>query len=100
MRSRCSIKSLPRSTFTFRNLSVTRLPIAFFNRDSPRGPTGYFCVTENSMTKSSLDEKLALIHEHWRPMVVAQLNGQELKLVKLAGVFRGIGTNLRTNCFW
>jgi len=39
------------------------------------------------MTKSSLDEKFALIHEHWRPKVVAQLNGQELKLVKLAGVF-------------
>ncbi len=44
-------------------------------------------MTENSMTKSSLDEKFALIHEHWRPKVVAQLNGQELKLVKLAGVF-------------
>ena len=34
------------------------------------------------MTKASLDEKFALIHEHWRPKVVAQLNGQELKLVK------------------
>ena len=39
------------------------------------------------MTKASLDEKFALIHEHWRPKVVAQLNGQELKLVKLSGVF-------------
>jgi len=39
------------------------------------------------MTKASLDEKFALIHEHWRPKVVAQLNGQELKLVKFAGVF-------------
>jgi mannose-6-phosphate isomerase-like protein (cupin superfamily) len=37
--------------------------------------------------KASLTEKFALIHEHWRPKVVAQLNGQELKLVKLAGVF-------------
>ena len=37
--------------------------------------------------KGSLDEKFALIHEHWRPKVVAQLNGQELKLVKFAGVF-------------
>ena len=44
-------------------------------------------MTENSMTKASLDEKFALIHEHWRPKVVAQLNGQELKLVKFAGVF-------------
>ena len=28
-----------------------------------------------------------MIHEHWRPKVVAQLNGQELKLVKFKGVF-------------
>jgi mannose-6-phosphate isomerase-like protein (cupin superfamily) len=39
------------------------------------------------MNKTSLAEKFALIHEHWRPKVVAQLNGQELKLVKFAGVF-------------
>lgn len=39
------------------------------------------------MIKASLPEKFALIHEHWRPKVVAELNGQELKLVKFAGVF-------------
>ncbi len=39
------------------------------------------------MNKVSLTEKFALIHEHWRPKVVAELNGQELKLVKFAGVF-------------
>jgi mannose-6-phosphate isomerase-like protein (cupin superfamily) len=39
------------------------------------------------MTKASLSGKFALIHEHWRPKVVAQLNGQELKLVKFSGVF-------------
>jgi mannose-6-phosphate isomerase-like protein (cupin superfamily) len=37
--------------------------------------------------KASLAEKFALIQEHWRPKVVAELNGQELKLVKFAGVF-------------
>ncbi len=35
----------------------------------------------------SLPEKFALIHEHWRPKVVAALNGQELKLVKFQGTF-------------
>ncbi len=35
----------------------------------------------------SLPEKFALIHEHWRPKIVAELNGQEVKLVKLEGVF-------------
>lgn len=39
------------------------------------------------MNKVSLTEKFALIHEHWRPKVVVQLNGQEVKLVKFAGVF-------------
>jgi mannose-6-phosphate isomerase-like protein (cupin superfamily) len=39
------------------------------------------------INKGSLDEKFSLIHEHWRPKVAAQLNGQELKLVKFAGVF-------------
>ena len=37
--------------------------------------------------KTSLAEKFSLIDEHWRPKVVAELNGQELKLVKCSGVF-------------
>jgi mannose-6-phosphate isomerase-like protein (cupin superfamily) len=41
----------------------------------------------NRMNKASLSEKFLLIHEHWRPRVVAELNGQELKLVKVSGVF-------------
>src|SRR5215468_8925612 len=39
------------------------------------------------MNKASLPEKFALIQEHWRPKVVAQLNGQEVKLVKFQGIF-------------
>ena len=39
------------------------------------------------MNKASLADKFALIHEHWRPKVIAQLNGQELKLAKFAGIF-------------
>jgi len=39
------------------------------------------------MKKASLTDKFALIHEHWRPKVVAQLNGQEVKLVKFQGTF-------------
>ena len=31
--------------------------------------------------------KFALIDEHWRPKVIAELNGQELKLVKFKGEF-------------
>lgn len=34
-----------------------------------------------------LSGELARITEHWRPRVVARLNGQEVKLVKLQGEF-------------
>lgn len=39
------------------------------------------------MNRISLAEKFGLIHEHWRPKVVAALNGQEVKLVKFCGTF-------------
>lgn len=39
------------------------------------------------MNKVNLSEKLALITEHWRPKVVGELNGQEVKLVKFHGAF-------------
>ncbi len=37
--------------------------------------------------KVNLDEKFALFAERWRPKVVAALNGQEVKLVKVQGEF-------------
>lgn len=37
--------------------------------------------------KVNLAEKFALISEHWRPKVVGELNGQEVKLVKFQGEF-------------
>lgn len=39
------------------------------------------------MKKINLAEKFALIDEHWRPKVVGELNGQEVKLVKFRGEF-------------
>lgn len=39
------------------------------------------------MEKINLAEKFALITEHWRPKVVGELNGQEVKLVKFCGAF-------------
>lgn len=35
----------------------------------------------------SISEKFSLFTEHWRPKVVARLNGQEVKLIKVQGVF-------------
>jgi mannose-6-phosphate isomerase-like protein (cupin superfamily) len=39
------------------------------------------------MEKVNLAEKFGLINEHWRPKVVGELNGQEVKLVKFQGEF-------------
>jgi mannose-6-phosphate isomerase-like protein (cupin superfamily) len=39
------------------------------------------------MEKVNVSEDLSTISEHWRPKVVAQLNGQEVKLVKFQGAF-------------
>ena len=39
------------------------------------------------MVAASIDEKFSFITEHWRPRVVAELNGQEVKLVKFEGEF-------------
>lgn len=39
------------------------------------------------MEKVVLAEKFSLISEHWRPKIVGELNGQEVKLVKFQGEF-------------
>ncbi len=35
----------------------------------------------------NVDQKLASFEEHWRPKIVARLNGQEVKVVKIHGAF-------------
>ncbi len=39
------------------------------------------------MDKVNLADKFSQIREHWRPKVVGELNGQEVKLVKFRGEF-------------
>jgi len=39
------------------------------------------------MTKINIAEKLSQFTEHWSPRIVAELNGQHLKLVKFQGEF-------------
>ena len=38
-------------------------------------------------TKICVDESCILLDEAWRPRVIATLNGQEVKLVRVKGVF-------------
>ena len=37
------------------------------------------------MEKVNLTEKLGLFHDHWKPRIVGELNGQQVKLVKFSG---------------
>ena len=37
--------------------------------------------------KVRIDDKFAAFAEHWRPKIVAQANGQDIRLVKTKGVF-------------
>jgi mannose-6-phosphate isomerase-like protein (cupin superfamily) len=37
--------------------------------------------------KVTLASKFSLIHEHWKPHIVGELNGQLIKLVKFQGEF-------------
>ncbi|MEO6872951.1 MAG: cupin domain-containing protein [Chthoniobacterales bacterium] len=39
------------------------------------------------MEKVNLAEKFAAFSEHWRPKIVGELNAQEVKVVKVQGVF-------------
>jgi mannose-6-phosphate isomerase-like protein (cupin superfamily) len=39
------------------------------------------------MEKINLEQKLSLFSEHWSPKIVGELNGQQVKLVKLKGEF-------------
>ena len=39
------------------------------------------------MQKVNLTDKLSQIDEYWRPKIVGELNGQEVKLVKFKGEF-------------
>lgn len=40
-----------------------------------------------STSPINLTQKFSLFTEHWRPKVVARLNGQEVKVVKFKGTF-------------
>jgi mannose-6-phosphate isomerase-like protein (cupin superfamily) len=40
-----------------------------------------------AMQKVNLSEKLALFSDQWKPKIVGELNGQQVKLVKFGGPF-------------
>jgi len=39
------------------------------------------------MNKINIQEKLSLFNDHWNPKIIAELNGQNVKLAKFLGEF-------------
>jgi mannose-6-phosphate isomerase-like protein (cupin superfamily) len=52
-----------------------------------RRQVGSTVIRSLSMNPINLEEKLSLFREHWQPKIVAELNGQYVKLVKFQGPF-------------
>jgi mannose-6-phosphate isomerase-like protein (cupin superfamily) len=50
-------------------------------------PDGTARTGDGTMNKVNIQEKLDQITEYWRPKIVGELNGQEVKLVKFQGEF-------------
>jgi mannose-6-phosphate isomerase-like protein (cupin superfamily) len=44
-------------------------------------------LQQNKLQQGTLSEKLSQFEEQWTPRVIAQLNGQEVKLARLEGPF-------------
>lgn len=70
----------------FRTCTTSSFKLQLYNFKS------YYFVTYNKpiamqIQKKSLSDKFSLFHDHWNPRVVAQLNGQSVKLVKFQGEF-------------
>jgi len=39
------------------------------------------------MEKVNINDKLGLVQDYWKPVIVGELNGQQVKLVKIKGEF-------------
>ena len=50
--------------------------------------------------KINLDQKFGMFSEHWRPKVIAALNGQEIKIIKVQGEFPWHVHESKVNSSW
>ena len=52
------------------------------------------------MQRFNVDEKFGLFNDHWSPKIVAELNGQHMKLAKLQGEFEWHHHANEDEMFW
>jgi mannose-6-phosphate isomerase-like protein (cupin superfamily) len=60
-------------------------PVSFLK--SPQLSPALTTLLEIVMQKVNVQEKFSLFSDHWRPRIIAELNGQEVKVVKFRGEF-------------
>jgi hypothetical protein len=48
----------------------------------------------------SLDQQFERFHDHWHPKIVATVNDDEVKLVKVQGEFVWPSIRTPTSCLW
>ncbi len=63
--------------FTARKIYVSLFQLRFLTRDNRR----------KTMGKVNIEDKLKLIKDHWKPIIVGELNNQQVRLVKIKGKF-------------
>ncbi|SRR5579883_486045 len=68
-------------------LSVPRRDTGYLRCTDPRPPSPPPPPPLMSPDKANLTEKFAAFNEHWSPKIVAELNGQQVKLSKFKGPF-------------
>ena len=52
------------------------------------------------MKKITLSDKFSLVHEHWSPKIIAELNGQYVKIAKVQGEFDWHHHENEDELFW
>jgi mannose-6-phosphate isomerase-like protein (cupin superfamily) len=80
---RSSIRVLEKSGFTFIGPGFEEGALLF----ERLRPAARDVVPRPAPHVVNLEQKLALFAEHWSPKVVGELNGQQVKVVKLKGEF-------------
>ncbi len=65
-------------------LSVYRVHYLTFK---PLGIITLCSINSAAMKVLNLEEKFGLFDDHWSPKIIAQLNGQDVKLAKIEGAF-------------
>jgi len=75
-------------------LSVYRVHYLTFK---PLGIITLCSINSAAMKVLNLEEKFGLFDDHWSPKIIAQLNGQDVKLAKMRAPLSGILTKTKTS---